>query len=183
MYFYLQCTYRPLDIKKTIHMCSYDLYWRNVNVGSGNEPISQPILANHWHINLWVFDSVASQRTHGVIITSWLRQNDVATSFWRYHGVIIASYVRYYGDATGRPWFWSSLVQVVGCRHLNQCRFFLIVPLQINKLQWGLKEKYTNFISMKNYLKMLSAKWHPSCSGITALTTYPLTPHICLFST
>ena len=38
---------------------------------------------------------MGSQRTYGVIITSLLRQNDVATSFWRKSDVIITSYVRW----------------------------------------------------------------------------------------
>ena len=37
----------------------------------------------------------SSHQTHGVIITSLLRQNDVATSFWRNNDVIIASRVRW----------------------------------------------------------------------------------------
>ena len=36
-----------------------------------------------------------SQRTHGVTITSLLRQNDVATSFWRKNDVIITPRVRW----------------------------------------------------------------------------------------
>ena len=36
-----------------------------------------------------------AQRTHDAVITSLLRQNDVATSFWRYNFVIIASCVRW----------------------------------------------------------------------------------------
>ena len=35
-----------------------------------------------------------SQRTHDELITSLLRQNDVATSFWRNHDVIITSCAR-----------------------------------------------------------------------------------------
>ena len=38
-----------------------------------------------------------SQRTHGVIITSSLRQNDVATSFWRNNDVNITLCVHWDG--------------------------------------------------------------------------------------
>ena len=37
----------------------------------------------------------SSQRTHDAIITSLLRQNDVATSFWHNNDVVIASFVRW----------------------------------------------------------------------------------------
>ena len=36
-----------------------------------------------------------AQATHGVMITSFLRQNDVATSFWRDNAAIFTSYVRW----------------------------------------------------------------------------------------
>ena len=39
--------------------------------------------------------TVHAQWTKGVIITSWLRQNDVETSFWRNNDVIITSCVRW----------------------------------------------------------------------------------------
>ena len=39
--------------------------------------------------------SAAAQRTHGVIITASLRQNDVAASFWRNNGVIITPWVHW----------------------------------------------------------------------------------------
>ena len=43
----------------------------------------------------WMGNISLIQRTHEVIITSLLRQNDVATSFWRSNdAVIIASHVR-----------------------------------------------------------------------------------------
>ena len=35
------------------------------------------------------------QRTHDAILTSFLRQNDVATSFWLYNDVVIALHVRW----------------------------------------------------------------------------------------
>ena len=38
---------------------------------------------------------IQAQRMHRAIITSFLRQNDVATSFWRKIDVIVASYVRW----------------------------------------------------------------------------------------
>ena len=38
---------------------------------------------------------MTSQRTYDVIITSLLRQNHVATSFWRKSDVIVTSYVRW----------------------------------------------------------------------------------------
>ena len=38
---------------------------------------------------------ICPQRTHDVKITSLLRQNDVATSFWRHNDVILASCVRW----------------------------------------------------------------------------------------
>ena len=38
------------------------------------------------------------QRTHDVMVTSLLRQDDVATSFWRNNDVIIASCVRWIGQ-------------------------------------------------------------------------------------
>ena len=41
--------------------------------------------------------SSLNQRTHDVMITSLLRQNDVETSFWRFNDVIITSYVRWQG--------------------------------------------------------------------------------------
>ena len=34
-----------------------------------------------------------AQATHGVMITSFLRQNDAATSFWRDNAAIFTSYV------------------------------------------------------------------------------------------
>ena len=40
----------------------------------------------------------ASQRAHDAITTSLLRQNDVATSFWRHNDVIITSCVRWDTD-------------------------------------------------------------------------------------
>ena len=40
-------------------------------------------------------DTPSVQRTHDVIITSLKRQNDVATSFWRWNDVIITSCVRW----------------------------------------------------------------------------------------
>ena len=43
----------------------------------------------------WATEQNHVQRTRGVIITSLLRQNDVATSIWRNNDVIIASYVRW----------------------------------------------------------------------------------------
>ena len=36
-----------------------------------------------------------AQATHGVMITSFLRQNDAATSFWRDNAAIFTSYVRW----------------------------------------------------------------------------------------
>ena len=36
-----------------------------------------------------------SQRTYDAIITSWLRQNDVVTSFWHNDDVIITSFISY----------------------------------------------------------------------------------------
>ena len=41
------------------------------------------------------YSNVTTQRTHDVIITSLLRQNDVARSFWRNGDVIITSCVRW----------------------------------------------------------------------------------------
>ena len=46
-------------------------------------------LHTHWSPN----SCTAPQRTHGVIITSLSRQNDVATSFWRYNDVNVTSCV------------------------------------------------------------------------------------------
>ena len=43
----------------------------------------------------WENCSWKSQRTHDVIITSLLRQNDVTTSFWRNNDVIIMSCIRW----------------------------------------------------------------------------------------
>ena len=38
---------------------------------------------------------VYAQLSHGVMITSLLRQNDTVTSFWRYNDVGIKSWVRW----------------------------------------------------------------------------------------
>ena len=40
-------------------------------------------------------ENLYTQRAHGVIMTSLLRQNDVATSFWRNDDVISVSCVRW----------------------------------------------------------------------------------------
>ena len=53
------------------------------------------LVLNYAKVSTGYFTSVLLlQRKHDVIITSVLRQNDVAASFWRNNGVIIASYVR-----------------------------------------------------------------------------------------
>ena len=63
-----------------------------------------------------------SQRTHDVIIMSLLRQNDVATSFWRNNDVIITSRVRWaVAYWCQRPW--SPLVQVMDCRLFDVKQF------------------------------------------------------------
>ena len=48
-----------------------------------------------WNFWQWVIRSnmALSQRTHDVMITSLLRQNDVAMSFWRNNDVVITSCV------------------------------------------------------------------------------------------
>ena len=42
-----------------------------------------------------LYDTNVTQRTHGVMITSLLRQHDVSTSLWRNNDVIITSRVRW----------------------------------------------------------------------------------------
>ena len=56
---------------------------------------SQDMYTRLWSVLFW-FDSKPSQRTHGVIITSLLCQNDVVTSlFCRNNDVIILSCIRW----------------------------------------------------------------------------------------
>ena len=57
----------------------------------GNGMIVPVPLGSPWR--LWV-DKPPSQWIRDAIITSFLRQNDVATSFWRNKDVIISAYVR-----------------------------------------------------------------------------------------
>ena len=64
---------------------------RNDNVLSRYVPVAWSVLT--------------TQRTHDAIITSLLRQNDVATSFWRNNDVIIASRVRW-EPRTGMVIWW-----------------------------------------------------------------------------
>ena len=58
-----------------------------------------------------------SQRTHDVIITSLLRQNDVATSFWRNNDVVITSCVRWVlGDGKSKQTTRQSECQCGECK-------------------------------------------------------------------
>ena len=63
-----------------------------------------------WRNNIasWIQQTwVKTQRTYDAIITSLLRQNDVAASFWRNNDVIIAARVRWEPDRIARPDFAS----------------------------------------------------------------------------
>ena len=46
------------------------------------------------------------QRTHGTMITSLLRQNDVATSFWRNNDVMIAPHAHWKGTSSWITSYW-----------------------------------------------------------------------------
>ena len=54
---------------------------------------------------------IVPQRTHDAIITPLLRQNDVATSFWRNNDVIVASRVRRSGTWQSGSWLGASVVE------------------------------------------------------------------------
>ena len=55
--------------------------------------------------------TISSQRTHGAIMTSLIRQNDVATAFWVNNDVSIALFVRwddcYQWNNTGTARLWT----------------------------------------------------------------------------
>ena len=61
--------------------------------------ICKDMYIKYWPKSFDVFDRFAfSQRARGAIIMLLLRQNDVATSFWRNNDVIITSCVRWVGS-------------------------------------------------------------------------------------
>ena len=68
------------------------IYPWNVLRGYFNKRIWMRML---WRLSLHWVNITASQRTRDAIMTSLLRQNDVATSFWRNNDVIIVSRVRW----------------------------------------------------------------------------------------
>ena len=60
-----------------------------------SEPIPGWLKMYTWLVSNSDCVLVAARRTHNAIITSLLRQNDVATSFWRNNDVIIATCVNW----------------------------------------------------------------------------------------
>ena len=84
------------------------LEWKSLYFDSNLSPKVSLTTSQHW-FSWWLRAEHATshdtQRAHDVIITPLFRQNDVATSFWRYDDVIITSYV---------CWVWTNATIVYG---------------------------------------------------------------------
>ena len=73
------------------------------------------------------------QRARNTIITSSLRQNDVATSFWRNNDFIIASCVRWVHIETA---IWTSLPGHIRCPHNYHWMRFISVWVGLVMWRW-----------------------------------------------
>ena len=134
--------------------------------------LCRPVLGRNWNDDA----NISPQQTHGVTITSVLRQNDVAISFWRNNDFIITRCVR--GPISVAPsipetsWNWKCMYQYsskLNLRHL-ECSKILsnwnksepeITSWQVNdcrKCHPG--DHYWNYYPGTVYLSQATTKTH-----------------------
>ena len=92
------------------------------------------------------YSNVTTQRIHGVIITSLLRQNDVARSFWRNDDVIITSCVRcdkFDGLVQERRNYIVNALELrLSCINPSNCRYQTITWTNMDHLSEMSRNKY-----------------------------------------